>query len=108
LTAEEAGRGLQRGGGVGALGVRAVHGIGDAGVLQVARHADVGDGHEPEPWVPEALLEAPREDDADAVSDACLSFGTGHGCPLSGTSLPGGVGPPGRSVTCDLRYAISR
>ena len=77
LGAQHPGRGLQRFAGRLALLGGAEHRVEHRRVLQVARDAHVGDRHETEARVAETLLETLREDDADAVAQACLTF-AGH------------------------------
>ena len=61
-------------GGVLALFIRAEHRVEHGGVLEIAGDADVGDRHEAESRVAQALLQTLGEDDANAIREPCLSF----------------------------------
>src|SRR5690606_1741231 len=82
LAAQHTCGGSERRAAGGTLLVSAQHRIERRSVLQVTRNADVSDGDKSETWVAQALLQAFRQDDADAIRQACLSFSSHFPSPL--------------------------
>src|SRR5690606_9043056 len=102
LRAQQSGRGLERGSRAVAFLSRAHHRVEHARVLQIARDLDIRDGHETEPRIAQPLVEALRDDDADAIRETCRSVVPSHFVPsprvtsLSTAEVPDAAARSGR------------